>query len=351
MEKELQLTDLIDINILQEFQDKFSKATGMASISVDNNGSVTKPSNFSEFCMAYTRKSPEGARRCMQCDLKGGKQAAETGRPAIVPCHAGLVDFAAPIIINGKQIGAIVGGQVLTEKPDEEKYRAIARELNINEEQYVAAVKKITIVTPQQVKAAAELLFFVAGILSNAGYQKLKLLEEIADFKGISTQLNDSAQNIFEHVNKFSESFNKLEKNTSELITAADKAKEQFDSTEEILDFTNRVAKQTNLLGLNAAIEAARAGEQGRGFAVVAEEVRKLAGVSMESSGKIESILSNIKGSVEHLESGVDYTQHVIRDFKNDLQSIVDTLQSIKSFSKDMDHFSNLMNEHLNGRK
>jgi methyl-accepting chemotaxis protein len=65
------------------------------------------------------------------------------------------------------------------------------------------------------------------------------------------------------------------------------------------------IAKQTNLLALNAAIEAARAGEAGRGFAVVADEVRALSKRSTEFSEAINIYTRGIYDDLKQAEDAV----------------------------------------------
>ena len=73
----------------------------------------------------------------------------------------------------------------------------------------------------------------------------------------------------------------------------------------EVARLIREITEQTNLLALNASIEAARAGQAGRGFAVVANEVRSLADRTRAATGRIDELLSTIKGDSERAITGM----------------------------------------------
>ena len=173
VKKELTLTDLISVEMLQKFQDAFSDMTGMAALTTDKYGvAVTRGSNFSKFCMDHTRQSKLGKQRCEQCDKKGAEQAIRNGCVCVYECHAGLMDYAAPIMVNGEMIGCFIGGQILAEKPDPEKYRKIASELGIDPEAYLSSLDEIHVVDRKVIDQAANCLYVTANILSEVAFNK-----------------------------------------------------------------------------------------------------------------------------------------------------------------------------------
>lgn len=111
----------------QKVQDDISLASELAIITVDYKGApITAHSNCSEFCKKM-RSSKYGV-YCEKCDSHGGLEAARIGKPFIYICHAGLIDFAIPIIIDGLYLGALMAGQVLLDCDNsEEKPERILR--------------------------------------------------------------------------------------------------------------------------------------------------------------------------------------------------------------------------------
>ncbi len=173
MDREIRLTDLVKVETLQKIQDAFSKMTGIAALTTDADGvAVTEGSNFSEFCFKYTRHSALGCSRCEKCDKYGAELALQSGKSITYFCHAGLVDFAAPIMVEGKMIGCFIGGQVLTELPDEAQVRKIADEIGVDPDKYVEAAMKVNIVPKETMDNAAEFLYTIASVISDITYSR-----------------------------------------------------------------------------------------------------------------------------------------------------------------------------------
>ncbi len=196
MNNEIILTDLFEVEMLQRLQDSFSKMTGFAAIITDAEGvPVTKGTNFTDFCNKYTRNSPIGCLRCQQCDKHGAELALKVGSSVTYFCHAGLMDFAAPIMAGDKMVGCFVGGQVLTAPPDITRIMQVAAEIGIDLINYLQSVMSVPVIEKDKLENAALFLYTLTSALSSIAYHKYIMKEANIEIEKAANMKSDFLAN------------------------------------------------------------------------------------------------------------------------------------------------------------
>lgn len=177
----MEFPELVDIAKLQQLLDSMHAATGIPSAILDNHSVVLIASGWQDICQKFHRVCPETAARCHDSDQRIHQQLL-AGQFAGYRCENGLIDYACPIIIEGRHLASLFVGQFLTAKPDEEFFRRQARRFGFNEDEYLAALYKVPVISEEKVVRIVEFFSQLASTIAHLGYQVLRS-KAAMDFK------------------------------------------------------------------------------------------------------------------------------------------------------------------------
>ncbi len=158
-----------------EFSELFRNLTGISSGIYDAEGrqlkSVFTAADESPLCrIIYS--TPEGMARCEACNREHFAEAAHTRRACRYTCHAGLIDVAAPIFLDGRHVATISCGQLLSAPPSDRGLGTIMRNLRglpLPKEALRKAYFRASYLDSGKIDAAVKMLTFFAEYLGRRG--------------------------------------------------------------------------------------------------------------------------------------------------------------------------------------
>ncbi|MCB1960386.1 MAG: chemotaxis protein [Rhodocyclaceae bacterium] len=132
-----------------------------------------------------------------------------------------------------------------------------------------------------------------------------KVVNDSSESETLSTAFSSSARTMSGAAERMSMALGDAQHSSDKGASAVADLSNKASAIRALTGNIDKIAKQTNLLPLNASIEAARAGESGRGFAVVADEVRQLADQAQQSAEEISVAINAMSDSMNAATSQI----------------------------------------------
>jgi len=168
------IEDLVDLEALEQMFDEFSKGTGLP-IGVNSypDQRVLVGTGWEDICTKFHRSCPESSAHCVESNrvLTGGLK--DESDCLVHRCGLGLVDAATPIIIKGVHIASLFTGQMLTEKPDRDRFRRQAGEFGYDVDAYLAALDHVQVVSEEKIQHVLAYLNRMAKMIAELGLNRL----------------------------------------------------------------------------------------------------------------------------------------------------------------------------------
>ncbi len=177
--------DLVDIPAFTRMLESFYRATGIPNGVVEANGDLISLAAGVNACTQFHRAHPGSEAQCRNSNISIMRDL-RSGNIAGGQCLNGLMDYATPVVIEGRQLATLFLGQVLHEQPDMEYFRAQAEKFGFDEEEYLAAIAAIPVVDKTRLQTLMEVMVEIAQMLAASGLARLRQVELEQDISSIT---------------------------------------------------------------------------------------------------------------------------------------------------------------------
>jgi two-component system, sensor histidine kinase and response regulator len=190
--EELLVEDLLNVEDLQTLLAHFCDAVGVASAISDLKGNLLAFANFRRACTQFHRVGEVSSQRCAESDSILGSRLEEGQDFTIYQCKNGLTDAASPLIIDGKHLANILIGQFHLKEPDMEFFRRQARDLGYDEEDYLASIKEVPMMSEEKLPGILGFLSGFAKIVGTLTLDRIRASQAAEDLKRRAEELRRS---------------------------------------------------------------------------------------------------------------------------------------------------------------
>ena len=195
---EYKLQDLIDIQLLQEIQEKLNELYSFPSAIIDNEGKVLTAVAWQDVCTKFHRLNPECEKECVKSDKYILNHLQEASPAVSYRCPHGLVDNATPIIIEGNHLANFFTGQFFMEPPDIEYFKVQARKYGFDEKEYLESVARVPVWNQDRLEKYLDFIKSFIMIIAGIGHSQIKaksanqsIIESEARYRAIIQSTSD----------------------------------------------------------------------------------------------------------------------------------------------------------------
>jgi len=189
----LELSDIIDCEMLQSMLEDFYRITGMLGAVLDVSGKVLVAVGWQDICTKFHRCHPDSLKNCVESDtaLTSG---VPIGSYKHYRCKNNMWDMVTPLVVGGRHVGNIFIGQFFydDETPDLELFREQARLYGFDEEEYLAALKRVPRFSRETADSGMQFYAKLTSMVSSLSFSSIKLSRMLNERIHLEEQLRQS---------------------------------------------------------------------------------------------------------------------------------------------------------------